>query len=89
MRNACALLVLATAGVLVAGDADARASITIGFISPLTGAIAAAGKDMYSGGELYWPEIGWQMSGRKVEVILEDNEGNPATSRDFPPCRHC
>ena len=35
---------------------------------------------MYSGCELYWQEQGWQMSGRKVEVILEDNEGNPATA---------
>jgi branched-chain amino acid transport system substrate-binding protein len=35
---------------------------------------------MYSGCELYWQETGWQMAGRKVEVILEDNEGLPATA---------
>src|SRR5262249_55203847 len=58
----------------------AQGPIKIGFISPLSGAIAAAGKDMYSGCELYWQETGWQMSGRKVEVVLEDNEGLPATA---------
>jgi len=80
MRTARPMLLLAVAWILVAGDADAQGPIKIGFISPLTGAIAAAGKDMYSGCELYWQENGWQMAGRKVEVILEDNEGNPATA---------
>jgi len=77
-----AMLLLVTLWIVVAARADAQGqgSIKVGFISPLTGAIAAAGKDMYSGCELYWQESGWQMSGRKVEVILEDNEGNPATA---------
>ena len=74
------MLLLATLWAFVAGRAEAQGPIKIGFISPLTGAIAAAGKDMYSGCELYWQENGWQMAGRKVEVVLEDNEGNPATA---------
>jgi branched-chain amino acid transport system substrate-binding protein len=66
---------------LAAADAaSAQGPIKIGFLSPLSGAIAAAGKDMYSGCELFWQESGWQMAGRKVEVVLEDNEGNPATT---------
>ena len=71
-----------TVGLAASGghDVAAQGPIKIGFISPLSGAIAAAGKDMYSGCELYWQETGWQMSGRKVEVILEDNEGLPATA---------
>src|ERR1043166_302178 len=74
-------LVLAASLVVVfAGEGSAQGPIKIGFISPLSGAIAAAGKDMYSGCELYWQETGWQMAGRKVEGILEDNEGNPATT---------
>jgi len=40
----------------------------IGFISPISGAIAQAGKDMYNGCELYWEETGWQIAGRKLEV---------------------
>src|SRR5260370_22954190 len=74
------VLMVAGASVLVAGEAAAQGPIKIGFISPLSGAIAAAGKDMYAGCELYWQELGWQMAGRKVEVILEDNEGQPAAA---------
>ena len=35
---------------------------------------------MYNGCELYWEETGWQIAGRKLEVILEDNGGEPATA---------
>ena len=49
MRTVTFIFLLATAWVLAAGDAGAQGPIKIGFISPLTGAIAAAGKDMYSG----------------------------------------
>src|SRR2546421_4465801 len=73
-------LVTASLLALVAGEAAAQGPIRIGFLSPLSGAIAAAGKDMYSGCELYWQETGWQAGGRKLEVILEDNEGVPATA---------
>src|SRR5207247_910076 len=52
----------------------------IGCISPQSGAIAAAGRDMYSGCERYWQETGWQAAGRKIEVMLEDNQGQTAAS---------
>jgi len=81
MLKAAAMAVLAMV-VTTLGEtqAGAQGPIKIGFLSPLSGAIAAAGKDMYSGCELYWQETGWQMAGRKVEVILEDNEGLPASA---------
>ena len=79
------LLIALASLVLVTGFglpqvATAQNPIKIGFLAPLSGAIAQAGKDMYSGCELYWEENGWQMAGRKLEVILEDNEGLPATT---------
>ena len=64
----------------LASPVRAQAPIKIGFLSPLSGAIAQAGKDMYSGCELYWKEHGMQVAGRKLEVILEDTEGQPATA---------
>src|SRR5256712_175287 len=73
-------VVAAVASALVAGQAAAQGPIKIGFLSPMSGAIAAAGKDMYSGCELFWQESGWQLAGRKLEVILEGNEGLPATA---------
>ena len=81
MRIVGRVVLLTLAALLVAVcAAPAPGPIKIGFLSPLSGAIAAAGKDMYSGCELFWEESGWQMAGRKVEVILEDNEGQPASA---------
>ncbi len=62
------------------GQALAQGPIKIGFIAPLTGAGAQAGKDMYSGCEMFWEENGWQVAGRKIEVTLEDGEANPKTA---------
>ena len=80
MRAGRLLWLTALATVCSVSPAAAQGSIKIGFLAPLSGAIAAAGKDMYSGCELFWQESGWQLAGRKLEVILEDNEGLPATA---------
>ena len=56
------------------------APIKIGFLAPLTGPFAQIGKDMVNGTELYLDEIGRQVGGRKIELIVEDSEGNPATA---------
>lgn len=75
------IVVMAALAVLgCTAGAHAQGPVKIGFISPISGAIAQAGKDMYSGCELFWEESGWQLAGRKLEVILEDNEGLPATA---------
>ncbi len=80
MNRRMLIAVAALTVVMGAGESRAQAPIKLGFISPMSGAIAQAGKDMYSGCELYWKETGWQLGGRKLEVILEDNEGQPATA---------
>jgi branched-chain amino acid transport system substrate-binding protein len=54
--------------------------IRIGFLAPLTGPFAQVGKDMVNGSELFLEETGRQMAGRKVELIVEDDEGQPATA---------
>ena len=54
--------------------------IRIGLLVPLTGAFAATGKDMLGGTELFLDEIGRQAGGRKIELIVEDTEGNPSTA---------
>src|SRR5512139_98343 len=58
---------------------QAKGPIKIGFISPLSGGMAANGKDMLTGIELYLEEIGYQTAGRKIELLVEDDEANPAT----------
>jgi len=54
--------------------------IKIGFITSLTGVAAQAAKDMVNGLTMYLEETGYQMSGRKVELIVEDDQGRPDTA---------
>jgi ABC-type branched-subunit amino acid transport system substrate-binding protein len=78
-----AVLTLAAVVMATFAPATARAqggSVKIGMLAPLTGPFAQIGKDMVNGTELYLDEIGRQMGGRKVELIVEDDEGNPATA---------
>ena len=77
-----------------APEARAQTPVKIGFLAPLSGAIAQAGKDMYSGCELYWelqntviytyPAVSQFWKYNPEEFLKQ-----PVYSRDFPPCRHC
>ena len=78
-----AAAVLVSFVAALGGPATAAAQsgpIKIGLLTPLTGAFAAIGKDMLNGTELYLDEIGRQAAGRKIELIVEDTEGNTATA---------
>jgi branched-chain amino acid transport system substrate-binding protein len=76
-------LVLVLVGIICSTPlpswAQAKGAIKIGFISPLSGGMAANGKDMLAGMQLYLEEIGYQAAGRKIEFIVEDDEAVPAT----------
>src|SRR5574341_2585475 len=67
------------AALPAAAQGAERGPIRIGFFGPITGTFAQTGKDMVDGFNLFWEEVGGQVAGRKVEVIVEDNEGVPAT----------
>ncbi len=72
---------LAVVALVMAGPGQGwpqKAPIRIGFLAPVTGGGAAVGKDMTSGFTMYLEEIGNQIAGRKVEVIVEDTQGDPA-----------
>ncbi len=74
-----ALLGVAALALLVGSHpAPAQpAPIKIGFITDLTGVAAQAAKDMVNGITMYLDETGYQMAGRKVELIVEDSQGRP------------
>jgi branched-chain amino acid transport system substrate-binding protein len=72
------LLALPVAWPASAAGADA---IRIGYLGPLTGIFAQAGKDMLDGLKMALEQAGYQVGGRKVELIEEDTEGNPATAQ--------
>src|SRR5207249_11049587 len=58
----------------------AQGPVQTRFHAPPTGPGAAAGEDTYSGRRLCGQESGWQIAARKLEVVLEDIEGLPATA---------
>jgi branched-chain amino acid transport system substrate-binding protein len=83
MRNPLAAVVLAVIAVvaLVAGAPSEaqKGPIKIGFLVPQTGPLAANGKDMINGFELFFEEQKYRLAGREVKLIIEDDEGKPAT----------
>jgi len=54
--------------------------IKIGFLAALTGVFAQVGKDMVDGSNLYLEEVGSKMGGRKVDLLVEDDEGTAAAA---------
>ena len=70
--------------LLVAGAAHAQPAgdpIRIGFLSVRTGALAAGGKQMEEGINLFLKERNFTLAGRKVELIVVDTGGTPAQAR--------
>jgi len=79
-RVGAGVLVALVVGFLAVRPADAAETIRIGFLGPLTGIFAQAGKDMLDGLKLSLEEVNYQAGGRKIELIEEDTEGNTATA---------
>jgi branched-chain amino acid transport system substrate-binding protein len=77
--RACCLVLLLLASV--PSPAGAQEPVKIGFMAPLTGIFAPAGKDMAEGLRMAFEQAGYQAAGKKLELIEEDNEGNPATAQ--------
>jgi branched-chain amino acid transport system substrate-binding protein len=77
-RLTVALLALAVGVALVVLPAAAqKGPIKVGFMAPMTGGAAQVGKDMENGFKMWLAENGNEFAGRKVEVIVEDTQGQP------------
>ena len=61
------------------GFAQLKEPIKIGMTSTISGAFAQNGKDMVDGTTLALEELGYQMAGRKVQLLVEDDESIPGT----------
>src|SRR3989441_1117169 len=73
-------LVLAVVALAFGGPGEAqRGPLKIGFVTSETGILAANGKDMINGLQLFLEEQGGKLAGREVKLIIEDDEGKPAT----------
>ncbi len=78
MFRSIALCVALLIPVLGYGQSD---PIRIGFLTVRTGPLAAGGKQMEQGIQLFLKERNNMIAGRKVELIIADTGGNPAGAR--------
>jgi branched-chain amino acid transport system substrate-binding protein len=60
--------------------AQGTGPIKIGLMAPLTGVVASGGKEMVEGVQFYLEQVKNEMGGRKVELLIEDDAGNPDTA---------
>ena len=65
----------------IAAPALAADPVKIGYLGPQSGIFAPAGKDMLEGLKMALEQAGYQAGGKKIELIEEDSEGNPATAQ--------
>jgi len=54
--------------------------IRIGLLAPLTGVAASGGREMVEGTQFWFEQIRREISGRKVELLVEDDASNPDVS---------
>jgi len=77
----CIVVIVTLALILMpAGSIAQQGPIKIGAAWPLTGTVAASGKDMLNGFSLFLDEIGHTMGDRKIEFIMEDTAGVPTNT---------
>ena len=69
IRPGLITLYLLAAALAPVRPASAAESIRVGYLGPLTGIFAQAGKDMLDGLKLSLEQIGYQAGGRKIELI--------------------
>jgi branched-chain amino acid transport system substrate-binding protein len=76
---AAGALMVSTAGCAAdAGGGDGDSStVTVGFVSPVTGFAAALGTDMKRGWDLYWQMNGKSVGDVTVRTVYEDDAGDP------------
>ena len=80
LRVAASLVVGLVTGVPLVAQAQSD-PIRIGFLTVRSGALAAGGKQMEEGIQLFLKERNHTIAGRKVELIIADTGGNPAGAK--------
>src|SRR5437879_8112231 len=83
MRPGMVVVALAAQALLLAGERPTwaqRGPIKVALLVPTTGPLSANGKDMVNGLELFFEEQKYRLAGREIKLIVEDDEGSPATA---------
>ena len=80
MRRTLTLVLAAVTLLVSVGSAAAQSQpIRIGVLGPLTGGAAVIGTGEVNGIKLRIKQVNNEIAGRKVELIIEDDAGDPAT----------
>ena len=82
MRKMLMVVALVLAGPLLGTPTETwaqKAPVKVGLLVPQTGPLAANGKDMINGLQLFFEEQNYRLVGREIKLIIEDDEGKPAT----------
>src|SRR5437764_12729327 len=75
------LLALAVLAILPGAALAQQEPLRIGFLTVRTGPLAAGGKQMEDGINLFLKERNNTLSGRKVEIFFADTAGQPAQAK--------
>jgi branched-chain amino acid transport system substrate-binding protein len=62
------------------GGAGSKGKLNVGLVFPISGNLAAAGKDMRRGWLLYFKQHGNKIAGREIVSTQEDTAGDPTTA---------
>ncbi|MBO9516160.1 MAG: ABC transporter substrate-binding protein [Variovorax sp.] len=76
-----AALALTAAAAVSSMTALAADPIRVGLVVPMTGPFAYMGRQIEAGATLYLAEHGDTVAGRKVEIVIKDDVGVPATTK--------
>ena len=72
---------LALGGLPIGNAAAAQDTFKVGLILPMTGPFASTGRQIETGVQTYLQQYGTEVAGKKVEVVLRDDAGDPANTK--------
>src|SRR5262249_31784813 len=78
VANVAAVLVATMSSELAFAQAE---PLRLGFLTVRTGALAAGGRQMEEGIQLFLKERNYTLAGRRAELIIGDRGGNPAGAK--------
>ena len=64
-----------------ARGAAAQDTIKVGLVMPMTGTVAAAGREAVDGAKLYMAQHGDAVAGKKIELIVKDDQSVPDNAK--------
>jgi branched-chain amino acid transport system substrate-binding protein len=72
---------LVAAALLFIAPGFAEDTVKVGLLVPLSGPFTPTGKQMVAGAKLYMQQNGDTVAGKKIELIIKDDGGNPDNTK--------